>query len=148
MNYAETPGGYVARFFHGEEVLSTLISFAKERAIQAAWVQAIGALRSGEIGYYDLETRTYERWRFDEDLEVAPLVGNIGFKEGEPFPHLHVTLGARDFSARAGHLFRGEAGATLEMRVDVWPGLRLDRLPDAEVGLALMSLPNCFGGTR
>jgi predicted DNA-binding protein with PD1-like motif len=144
MNYTDIPGGYVMRFYLGEEVISTLISFVKEKGIGAGWVQGLGALRAGEIGYYDLHTRTYERWRFDEDLEVAPLVGNVGTKDGEPFPHLHVTLGARDFSARAGHLFRGEAGATLEMRFDVLPGVRLDRQPDERVGLGLLALPHRF----
>jgi hypothetical protein len=144
MTILEVPYGFVARLFLGEEVHTVLGAFAKQRGITAAWVQGIGALRSAEIGYFDLETRTYDRETFDQDLEVAPLVGNIGIKDGEPFAHLHVTLGARDFSARVGHLFRGEAGATLELRIEVFPGATLLRLPDETVGLGLLALPERF----
>jgi len=42
--------------------------------------------------------------QMDEPGEILHCTGNISLKEGKPFPHCHVTLGARDGSAYGGHL--------------------------------------------
>ena len=148
MTYQETPTGFVLRFFTGEEIYSGLVEFARAKGITAAWVQGLGALERAEIGYFDLHAKQYLRREITEDVEVAPLVGNLSRHEGEPIPHLHVTLGRRDFTALAGHLFSGHAGATLEIGIWNWGGLSFERRADAQVGLNLLSFPNDFAPAR
>lgn len=144
MTYLETPTGYLLRFFPGEEIVSGLVSFARARGIEAAWVQGLGALAQAEIGYYELDAQRYLRRTLEEEVEVAPLVGNLSRLDREPIAHLHVTLGRRDFTALAGHLFSGRAGATLEVSLWTWRGLRLERRPDPRAGLNLWALPQDF----
>ena len=141
MTYQELPIGYVLRFFHGEEIVAGLTAFCRERSLTAGWVSGLGALARAELGYYDLETRTYIRRTFEEDLELVPLVGNVSRLEGEPFFHLHATLGRRDFGALGGHLFSGTAGATVEVALFAFPGHSLERRRDETVGLNLWDLP-------
>ena len=148
MTYVETSSGFVLRFFTGEEVYAGLVEFARHKGIEAAWVQGLGALECAEIGYFDLHERTYLRMQITEDVEVAPLVGNLSRHQGEPVPHLHVTLGRRDFGALAGHLFAGRAGATLEICLWTWPGLTFERRLDEAAGLNLLSFPNEFAPAR
>lgn len=144
MTYLEAPAGFLIRFHTGEELVGGLLAFAKARGITAAWIQGLGALERAEIGYFDRETRSYLRRVLEEDLEVAPVVGNLGRLGEEPALHLHVSLGRRDFSTLAGHLFAGNAGATLEIALWTFAGVRLERRADAATGLNLWSLPKEF----
>jgi predicted DNA-binding protein with PD1-like motif len=141
MTYQELPIGYVLRFFHGEEIVAGLTAFCRERPLTAGWVNGLGALGRAEMGYYDLETHTYIRRTLEEDLELAPLMGNLSRVDGEPFFHLHATLGRKDFGALAGHLFSGTAGATVEVALFAFSGHAIERRRDETVGLNLWALP-------
>jgi hypothetical protein len=144
MTVLDLPDGFLIRFHRGEEVFSGLVAFAKRSGITAAWVNALGAMSSAELGYWDAEDQQYVRLPVEEEVEVAALVGNIARFEGEPIPHLHATLTRRDFSALGGHLFKGVAGATVEVYVRNYPGTGLIRARDAAIGLNLWSLPREF----
>jgi len=43
-------------------------------------------------------------------MEMTSLMGNISIMEGEPFPHLHVTLADANFQLLGGHLSESEIG--------------------------------------
>jgi len=148
MTFQEVPFGYVLRFFHGEEIVSGLTAFCRERSLTGGWVNGLGALARAEIGYYDLETRSYLKMQIEEDVELAPLVGNLSRLDGAPFFHLHATLGRKDFSGWAGHLFSGTAGATVEVALFAFPGTSLERRRDDAVGLNLWSLPQGASPSR
>ena len=143
MDEQRVEGGWLLRFHRGEEIVSGLLAFARDRGLQGGWVQGLGAVEDAELGYYDLDTKEYLRQTFPGDWEIAALVGNLGWANDEPAAHLHAVLGSRDFTARGGHLFRGRVGATCEIFVrDL--GSRLERGPDSETGLNLWRLR---GGT-
>jgi predicted DNA-binding protein with PD1-like motif len=140
----DVPQGHLIRFHNGEEIFSGLVAFAEDRKITAAWVQGLGALRSAEIGYFDIENKKYLRRKIEEETELAGLIGNLALVDGRPFPHLHVTLGRKDFTCLSGHLFEGFTGATVEMSVSPFAGTELVRAPDELTGLNLWSLPQKF----
>lgn len=144
MTVLDLPDGYLIRFHTGEEVVSGLTAFARSAGITAAWVNALGAVSEAELGYFDGEERQYVRQPFHGEMEVLALVGNISRVEGEPFAHLHATLGRRDFTTLGGHLFRGVAGATIEMFVRNYAGTTLVRARDEAVGLNLWALPGSY----
>jgi predicted DNA-binding protein with PD1-like motif len=91
------------------------------------------------FGFYDLERKEYDRIPIEEHTEVLSLLGNLSVTDEGPRLHAHVTLGRRDGSALGGHLFEGNAGATLEIFVREEPG-ELRRSDDPEVGLPLLDL--------
>lgn len=65
------------------------------------------------------------------------LTGNLTFKEGEPFPHLHAVLSDRDCVCRGGHFFRGLVSVTVEVYVTPFP-VSIVRELDPGVGIPTM----------
>lgn len=127
-------------FATGDEACAGLLGFARENALSAASVTGIGAFRRITLGYFDWERKDYERIPIDEQVEVLSLLGDISLApDGDPQLHVHAVVGKRDGSAHGGHLLGGEVRPTLELIVTETPAA-LRRAPDAESGLALISL--------
>jgi predicted DNA-binding protein with PD1-like motif len=140
---------YIVRLESGEAAIETLTALLRAEGIRFASLSAIGAVRWAELGYWNADTQEYEFRRFDEQMEVVSLLGNCSLKDGEPFLHVHCTLGKRDFSVIGGHLKEAQIHPTLE----VW--LRTESTPvhrrcDEATGLDLLQLsdaaPNTEGG--
>ena len=119
--------------------MNELASLAAEEGIRAAEISGIGAFGSAVIGFYNLETKEYDRIPVDEETEVLSILGNLSIVDDEPRVHAHVSLGRSDGSAMGGHLFEGLCGATMEIFVREEPG-ELRRVPDPNAGLPLLDL--------
>ena len=124
----------------GDEVMSVLKGFAKERQLTAAQITAIGAFSDATIAYFDWEAKDYIRIPVKEQVEVASLIGDVATDEtGGPALHVHLVLGKRDGSALAGHLTEGHVRPTLEVIITESPA-HLHKAMDPESGLALIRL--------
>ena len=119
--------------------MEELTAFAAEEGIRAAEISGIGAFESAEVGFYNGETKDYDRLPVEEETEVLSILGNLSVTDEGPRVHAHVTLGKRDGSALGGHLFEGRCSATLEIFVREEPG-ELRRVPDPDAGLPLLDL--------
>jgi uncharacterized protein len=117
MQYREMPNGFFLMMDRGDEILEGLTRFATETGVRAASLQGIGAVDHLTLGFYDLATSTYLRERWEEDLEVASLIGNIAVVAGGPFPHVHGVFGKRDFSMVGGHVFEAVVSVAVELTV-------------------------------
>jgi predicted DNA-binding protein with PD1-like motif len=126
-------------FETGEKIVETLSGFASERGIRAARIQGIGAVRQAELGFFNPDQKSYDRWK-ESEQEILSITGNLSIEGQEPKPHLHVVLGAPDGTARGGHLFEGEVGPTLELFVVENPGREIPRERDESRGLSLIRL--------
>ena len=136
---ADGTKGWVLVLDIGDEVVGVLEHFAREAGIEGAYFSGIGALERAVLGYWDWESRDYERIAVDEQVEVLVLSGNVARapKEGIKI-HAHIVVGTRDGSARGGHLLEGHVRPTLEVVVTETPE-PLRRVSDARTGLALLS---------
>ena len=131
---------YAAILETGDEALACLGALAREERIDGAAITGIGAFSLAVLAYFDWETKAYVERAFEEQLEVASLIGDIAADEaGAPALHVHLVLGRSDYSAIAGHLVRGLVRPTLELIVTESPA-HLRRRKDPETGLALISL--------
>ncbi len=139
MQYAKTPDGYLLRLDTDEEIVSKVAWFADDRRIDTGTVEGIGSLHHAVLGYFDRATNEYLRRSVEPDCEIVSLLGNISLKEGKAYPHLHVTLGTRDFQALAGHLFEGKVAATCELRIRPLSGM-VQRKKDEKTGLWLLDV--------
>ena len=99
---------YVFRVPGGEELLSYITRFAKTNGVRLGLVLAIGALRRCKLGYYDQRAQRYEVLELDEEVELVSALGNVSIREGEPFVHVHVSVGRRDGTTLSGHLIEAE----------------------------------------
>ncbi len=131
---------YAIRLVIDEEIMSSLTSFTKEQKIPFATLQGIGAIKVIEIGFYELPKKKFEKKFFKEDHELLTAIGNITWLEnGEPFVHLHVTLGGADYKVVGGHLFSAKIAVTGEFILNSYSS-KIFRTPNSQVGLNLWSL--------
>src|SRR3954466_3618780 len=107
---------YALIFETGDEPVSLITRFAREHAVTAARLTAIGAFSEVVLGYFDWEKKDYLRIAIREQVEVLSLLGDIALGEnGEPKLHAHAVLGKRDGTAHGGHLLEGRVRPTLEV---------------------------------
>ena len=122
----------------GDEVMTSLAPFAKDKNITAAQFTAIGALSDAVLMYFDWDKKEYLRIPVAEQVEVAALIGDVAeAPSGGPALHAHLVVGKRDGSAMAGHLGEAHVRPTLEVILTESPS-HLRKVEDPQSGLALI----------
>jgi hypothetical protein len=139
MKSRELDGGAVLVFDTGDEVVSTLTTFARQHNISAAHLTAIGAFSDAALGYFDFQKQDYLRNPLDEQVEVLSLMGDIALDKGQPKVHAHVVVGRKNGAAMGGHLLEAHVRPTLELVLQE-PGEQWKRKFDPGSGLALIDL--------
>jgi hypothetical protein len=129
---------YAIIFDKGDEVVEGLLSFAREKKVQASHFTAIGALSDITLGYFNWTKKAFDKISVREQVEVLSLVGNIVFDNGDPKLHAHVVIGKSDGTAHGGHLMEGHVRPILEVILVESPS-HLHRKTDKETGLALIT---------
>jgi uncharacterized protein len=131
----------------GDEAMACLKRFVEQEKVEAAQLTAIGAFRSSILGYFDWETKKYQRIPVNEQAEVAAFIGDVAIgPDDKPALHVHSVLGCRGGRAVAGHLLEGHVRPTLEVVVTDSPA-HLRKRHDPESGLALI-VPAASTGHR
>ena len=130
---------YVLRLESGDDILKSLRQFATTKRLGASLLEGIGSLSKVKLGHYDFRTKQYRYETFEDDLEILNLSGNIASMNREPLPHVHVTLGRRDFSVIGGHLDEGSSANMVEIGLWKLPE-KLVKAKDAEIGLNVLQL--------
>jgi uncharacterized protein len=121
LQHQVTPFGFVVVLEPGDELIRSLIRFARQQDVDAGAVYGIGSVRDVELGFYRPGVSEYARRRFEEPLEACSIIGNISLLDGEPFPHVHGTFARADFSTVGGHIFEALCSVTLELSVHTAP---------------------------
>ena len=122
----------------GDDVMTSLAQFAKDKNITAAQFTAIGALSDAVLMYFDWEKEEYKKIPVAEQVEVAALIGDVAeAPSGGPALHAHIVVGKRDGSAMAGHLGEAHVRPTLEVIMTESPA-HLRKVKDPQSGLALI----------
>jgi uncharacterized protein len=123
----------------GDEVTSSLLTFAKDVKLSASHFTAIGAFASVTLGFFERDRKDYRKITIGEQVEVLSLVGDIALENDKPKVHAHVVVGKSDGTAHGGHLLEARVWPTLEVILVESPQ-HLQRKIDGETGLALISL--------
>src|ERR1700748_634502 len=122
----------------GDEVVSSIEGFARERGIAAAQLTGIGACSDAMLGFFDWETKDYRKIPVTEQVEVVSLLGDVALgPDGQPALHPHVVVSRADGIAMGGHLLGAHIRPTLEVVLTESPK-HLHKRKDAESGLALI----------
>ncbi len=130
--------GYVLRLDPGEEIVSCLTDLVKREGIRLGLVSALGAANDVTIGIFDTAAKKYSACRYQGDYEISALTGNVTRMDGEPYLHLHITIGNPvTGEVHAGHLTAATISATLELFLQVWDG-QVGRKFSDTVGLNLL----------
>ncbi|HEV3144480.1 MAG TPA: PPC domain-containing DNA-binding protein [Gemmataceae bacterium] len=128
---------YLLVFRTGQEVMKGLTAFARKHKLEAGTLTGIGALNGAALGFFDPEKKAYVRERQSAQFELLSLNGNLALRDGEPFFHVHVTLGRLDGPAWGGHLFEASVLPTVEIVLTTYP-TPMRRKTDAAWGIPLL----------
>jgi predicted DNA-binding protein with PD1-like motif len=122
----------------GDEPAAGLKRFAEENGLRGSHFTALGAFQDVTLGWFNWETKEYERIQIREQVELLSLIGNIAHSpDGGITVHAHAVVGRRDGSAHGGHLLEARVRPILEVTIAESPA-HLRRRHDAHTGLALI----------
>lgn len=129
----------IIRVKHDSDLVRYITELAKKEGITAASFTAIGALKRAKLGYYDQRKHEYSTIAIRTPHEIASCIGNISFKDGQPFVHAHAVLADEEGNTKAGHLFEGIVFAS-EVHLSILKDVKLERKYDGETKLSLWSI--------
>lgn len=125
--------------------MENLTALVQEEQIKGAWLSGLGAAMWAELGFFNLEDKTYEWKKLDQVLEIISLEGNIAWEDpltagAEPVIHIHGVFSNRDMNSFGGHVKELEVAGTCEILLHRWYQGGLRRELDDETGLKLLEL--------
>jgi uncharacterized protein len=130
----------VGRLGYDCDLLDELTKVSTEHGVTLGRIEAIGAVRKAQIGFYNQETRTYQYNSFDNPMEITNLTGNISLKDGIPFVHAHITMADEAGTSYGGHLGEGTIVFACEFILEAFDGPAFNRSLDEVTGLPLWSI--------
>jgi len=134
MEYRLFEDTVLVRLDKGDRIAESLLKVAKKEGIALATISGIGAVDEMEVGVFDLDTSTYDRYLYHGNHEINALVGNLTTKDGENYLHLHITATGESGMVVGGHLFEGTVSLTAEIFVQKVKGA-VDRKFDGVLGI-------------
>jgi len=139
MKSVSENGHHLIVLERGEEVIGTLTEYCERSHLTHAFFQGLGAVEEAEVGFYRLNSKSYDFKILPETHEVASLLGNITLVEGKPFVHAHVVLSRADdsLSCVGGHLKKARVAVTLEIHLTTL-AVSVERKLDDAIGLRLI----------
>ncbi len=123
----------------GEEAMEQIKAFTRKLNLSASRFTAIGAFSDTTVGFFDFSIKDYKKNRFNQQMEVVSLVGDISVYKNEYKVHAHVVLADEKGIAYGGHLLKGSVHPTLEIILDESP-LYLKRVMDENSGIPLIKI--------
>jgi hypothetical protein len=134
MNYRKVNDKIFVSLQTGDLINESLRLIAVEENILNAWINGIGAIDNVKVGYMDVNNKKYQKRNFDEHYELLSLIGNITYKDGEPFVHTHVTFSNAEYNVFGGHLFDAKITATGEIVLSLTDS-KIDREYNENIGI-------------
>jgi predicted DNA-binding protein with PD1-like motif len=138
MECRKEENGWLIFLKKGEEIRSSLASWAKKEKISGAYFWGIGGITDVELGFFDKERNVYLNRKFEGDFELLTCMGDIT----EDGVHAHVTISGSDFTTLGGHLQHATISVFGEFLVS--PTDFIGRTPDAPTGLKRLDLGKKF----
>jgi predicted DNA-binding protein with PD1-like motif len=131
---------FMGKLRFGGDLLEELTAVCRERDIKLGRVEALGAVKTARVAFYNQATREYEFLDIDKQLEITKLVGNISLRDGSPMVHAHVTLSDSAGNAYGGHLVAGTIVFACEFVIESFDGPEYRRGDDEDTGLPLWDM--------
>lgn len=103
-NAKKVENNYIVSIKDKSSIVQALNDFVLNQNIKSGQITGIGAVSEATLRFFDFSTKDYVDKKFDEQMEVTNISGNVSVLDEKPLLHLHITLGRQDYSAIAGHL--------------------------------------------
>ena len=139
MEYKRIEDKIVFRLEIGDRLMESAQNISADENIKLASINGIGACSKIEMGYIDLSIKEYVFKTFEGNMEILHATGNITLKDGEPFPHIHISVADDACKAFGGHLNEATISATFEGVMQIIDH-EIHREFNEDLGLALMNV--------
>ena len=139
MEYKRIEDKIIFRLEMGEALMDSVQKIAASENVKLASISGIGACSKIEMGYIDLSIKDYVFKIFEGNMEILQATGNITLKDGEPFPHIHISVANEECKAFGGHLNEATISATFEGVMTIMDH-EINREFNEDLGLALMNV--------
>ena len=139
MEYKIIEDKIVFRLEMGDGLMDSAQKIAVAENVKLASISGIGACSKIEMGYIDLSKKEYVFKTFEGNMEILHATGNITLKDGEPFPHIHISVSDDVCKAFGGHLNEATISATFEGVMTIMDH-EIHREFNEDLGLALMNV--------
>ena len=139
MEYTRIGDKIVFRLEMGDRLMESAQKIAANENVKLASISGIGACSKIEMGYFDLSIKEYIFKTFEGNMEILHATGNITLKDGEPFPHIHISVADEACRAFGGHLNEATISATFEGVMQII-NHEIHREFNEDLGLALMNV--------
>lgn len=137
MEYIKVKNNYVIRLNKNDEVVSSIKEVCENENITLGSISGIGAVNFVEAGLFDTEKKEYHSNKFEEDMEIVSLSGNISTMNNEVYLHFHICIADKNGNAFGGHLNKALISATGEIIIHQIEA-KINREFNEAVGLNLM----------
>ncbi len=134
MDYVKMKNRYAVRLDPEDEITESVRAVCEKEQIKAAEIRGLGAVKSFEIGLYDLNQQKFLPSSFNEPGEIVSLWGDVGEMNGKIYHHIHMACGLSDSRVVGGHLISAVISATAELIIDPLDGT-LDHRVNPNTGL-------------
>lgn len=105
MKYAATDEIIALRLSEGDDISDCIIHACRACDVDSAVLFcAAGMVSSVTFGWYN--GRDYNTETVKEIMEMAALSGNVSYRGGSLYPHLHGVFNKTDHSAISGHILQ------------------------------------------
>ena len=138
MEYRVFEDTIVVRLDKGDKIAERILSVARAEKVALASISGIGAVDEMEVGVFDLDKSTYDRYLYHGNREINALAGNLTTKDGEAYLHLHITATGEGGMVVGGHLFEATVSLTAEIFIQIVKGA-VNRRFDAALGINRIS---------
>ena len=105
MKYAATDEIIAIRLSEGDDITDSIVHVCKTCDVESAVVlSAAGMVSSVTFGWYN--GRDYNTETIQETMELTALSGNVSYRGGSLYPHLHGVFNKPDHAALSGHVIQ------------------------------------------
>lgn len=137
--YRQIENKYIVSIDNHTEIADALLSFCSETGIKSGSISGIGAIDSMTLRFFNPATKKYVDRQFDEQMEIASLLGNVSTLDCKTYLHLHIVAGRSDYSTLGGHLLSARLSGAGEFFVEDF-GENVERAYSEEIGLNIYKL--------
>lgn len=143
MQWGQDGNSFIVYVEKNEKIMDSITQFCVNKQIHNGFISGIGAIKSVELGAFDIDNKTYIRKHIDAHLELTSFQGNITLKDGKPFIHAHITVGDHEMKIMSGHLFEATVAAVGEFSLEQRT-FDASRKLNEDVGLPCICLSETF----
>ena len=138
--YPESTDRFILSLDNHVSVMEALTDFCSKQRIKAGTISGLGAVNQATFRFLNPSTMKYVDKTFEEQMEITNLTGNISWKDGKPYLHVHITASREDYTCVGGHLLDARINGACELVVENFSLNEVGRKADEETGLNLYQL--------